>query len=84
MKALDEYFLMVVFTLSLNRVHVFANFMCNLDRKTWQRKGQESFIYLFEQWQLFRGLFFCHFFLSFDSIDFMTPELMFLCWSLRQ
>ena len=26
MKALDEYFLMVVFTLLLNRVHVFANF----------------------------------------------------------
>ena len=25
MKALDEYFLMVVFTLLLNRVHVFAN-----------------------------------------------------------
>ena len=27
MKALDEYFLMVVFTLLLNRVHVFASFM---------------------------------------------------------
>ena len=39
MKALDEYFLMVVFTLLLNRVHVFANFMFNLDRETWQSKG---------------------------------------------
>ena len=27
MKALDEYFLMVVFTLLLNRVHVFADFV---------------------------------------------------------
>ena len=27
MKALDEYFLMVVFMLLLNRVHVFANFI---------------------------------------------------------
>ena len=27
MKALDEYFLMVVFKLLLNRVNVFANFM---------------------------------------------------------
>ena len=33
MKALDEYFLMVVFTLLLNRVHVFAIFMFNLDRE---------------------------------------------------
>ena len=33
MKALDEYFLMVVFTLLLNRVHVFANFMLNLDKE---------------------------------------------------
>ena len=31
MKALDEYFLMVVFTLLLNRVHVFAIFMFHLD-----------------------------------------------------
>ena len=36
MKALDEYFLMVVFTLLLNKVHVFANFMFNLDREAWQ------------------------------------------------
>ena len=34
MKALDEYFLMVVFTLLLNTVHVFANFMFNLNRET--------------------------------------------------
>ena len=32
MKALDEYFLMVVFTLLLNRVHVFAILVFNLDR----------------------------------------------------
>ena len=32
MKALIEYFPVVVFTLLLNRVHVFANFMFNLDR----------------------------------------------------
>ena len=36
MKALDEYFLMVVFTLLLNRVHVFAIFMFNLDDKTYR------------------------------------------------
>ena len=36
MKVLDEYFLMVVFTLLLNRVHVFANFIFNLNRETWQ------------------------------------------------
>ena len=32
MKALDEYFLMVVFMLLLNRVHVFAKLMFNLNR----------------------------------------------------
>ena len=32
MKAIDEYLLMVVFTL-LSRVHVFANFMFNLNRE---------------------------------------------------
>ena len=36
MKALNEYFLIVVFALLLNRVHVFANFMFNLDGETWQ------------------------------------------------
>ena len=36
MKALDEYFLMVVLTLLLNRVHVFAVFMFYLDREIWQ------------------------------------------------
>ena len=35
MKALDEHFLMVVFTLLLNTVHVLAIFMFNLDRETW-------------------------------------------------
>ena len=33
-KALDEYFLMVVFTLVLNRLLVFAIVMFNLDRET--------------------------------------------------
>ena len=33
-KALDEYFLMVVFTLLLNTVQVFANFMFHLNRET--------------------------------------------------
>ena len=36
MKALDEYFLMVVFTLFLHKLHVFAIFMFNLNRETWQ------------------------------------------------
>ena len=36
MKALDEDFLMVVFALLLNRLHVFAIFMFNLDREVWQ------------------------------------------------
>ena len=35
-KALDEYFLMVVFTLSLNRVHVFVNFMLRVNRELLQ------------------------------------------------
>ena len=39
MKALDEYFLMVVFTLLLSRVHVFCSSMFNLDRETGQWKG---------------------------------------------
>ena len=33
MKALNEYFLLVVFTLFLNRLFVFAIFMFNLDKK---------------------------------------------------
>ena len=40
MKALDGYFLMEVFTLLLNRVHDFGNFVFNLNRETWQCKGQ--------------------------------------------
>ena len=39
MKALDEYFLMVVFMLLLNRVHGFVNFSFNLEREAWQLKG---------------------------------------------
>ena len=33
MKALNEYFLIVLFTLFLNTVHVFANFVFNLAAK---------------------------------------------------
>ena len=37
MKALNEYFVMVVFTLLLNRLHIFSIFMFNLDsREIWQ------------------------------------------------
>ena len=36
MKALDEYFLIVVFTYLLNTVHGFANFEFNLNREIWQ------------------------------------------------
>ena len=39
MKALFEYFLMVVFTLLLDTVHVLANVMFNLNREMWQWKG---------------------------------------------
>ena len=46
MKAFDEYFLMVVFTLVLNKVHVFANFIINLDRGTWQGKNKMPETYL--------------------------------------
>ena len=35
MEALDEYFLIVVFTLLLNGVHVFVDFMLNLGRESW-------------------------------------------------
>ena len=38
MKALHEYFLMVVFMLLLNSVHVFSNFMFNMDKEKWQSK----------------------------------------------
>ena len=40
-KALDECFLMVVFTLLLNEFIIFGNFMFNLDRETWQWKGTD-------------------------------------------
>ena len=39
MKALDEYFLMEVFMLLLNKFYVFANFMFNLNRETLKLKG---------------------------------------------
>ena len=36
MKALDEFILMVVFTLLLNTVYNLTVFMSNLNRETWQ------------------------------------------------
>ena len=45
MKALNEYFLMVVFALLLDRVNVVVNFIFNLDRETrWQWKGSKNTI----------------------------------------
>ena len=41
MKALDEYFLLVVFTLFLNRVNLFANFMFHLNIEIMAEKGLE-------------------------------------------
>ena len=38
MKALDEYFLMVVFPLLLNRVYVSANIIFNFNRKRFSAK----------------------------------------------
>ena len=48
MKALDEYFLMVVLMLLLNRVHVFANFMFHLNRETWQWKKLTKLVFLLQ------------------------------------
>ena len=39
MKALDEYFLMVMFTLLLNTVHVLAICKFNLDKKNGIKRG---------------------------------------------
>ena len=36
MKALNDFFLMVVFMLLLSKLYVFAIFMINLVRETWQ------------------------------------------------
>ena len=44
MKALDDYFLLVVFTLLLNSGHVFLIFMFSLDRESWQWKGDERYL----------------------------------------
>ena len=48
MKALDEYFLMVVFTLLLSILHVFANFMFHLNRETWQWKKLTKLVFLLQ------------------------------------
>ena len=37
MKALDKYFVMVMFSLLLNRIHIFAILICNLYVKFEQR-----------------------------------------------
>ena len=55
MKALAEYFLMVVFTLLLNRVHVFANFMFNLNRESPAVKGAQS-CFPYSSFQMFLQL----------------------------
>ena len=39
MKALYDFFLMVVFMLLLNKLYVFEIFMFNLDKETWDWKG---------------------------------------------
>ena len=39
MKALDEYFLMVVFTLLLNRIHVFCQFYVSFEQRNMTVKG---------------------------------------------
>ena len=44
MKALDDYFLLVVFMLLLNSGHVFLIFMFSLDRESWQWKGDERYL----------------------------------------
>ena len=36
MKALNDFFLLVVFMLLLSKLYVFAIFMLNLERETWQ------------------------------------------------
>ena len=48
MKALDEYFLMVVFTLLVNGVRVFANFMFHLNRGKKARVIVSLWLYLFK------------------------------------
>ena len=45
MKALDEYFLMVVFPLLLNRVRVFAIFTVNLNRES--KRVKKKYFYCF-------------------------------------
>ena len=56
MKALDEYFLMVVFTLLLNRVRVFANFMFKQRNETidWHSLFEAAQLNLFPLFSLFR------------------------------
>ena len=51
MKALDEYFLMVVFMLLLNRVHVFTICMLNLDREICHRVKLCRSYYFYQEWQ---------------------------------
>ena len=46
MKALNECFLIVVFTSLLNRVHNFASFMFNLNRETWKWKVQATEVHV--------------------------------------
>ena len=60
MKALDEYFLMVVFMLLLNIFYVVANFMLEFE----QRHGSEICLY-FQKWSA----------LIFSSIEFRSDDI---------
>ena len=42
MKALDEYFLMVVFTLLLNKLHVFAIYIFSFERKNMAAQTKDA------------------------------------------
>ena len=46
MKFLDEHFPVVGFMLLLNRVHIFAKFMFDLNRETWQQKCLNFFSFI--------------------------------------
>ena len=87
MKARDEYFLMMVFTLLLNRVHVFAILMFSVNKETWQcRKrvkvtnnscGARGTV---DVSSVSRMLFSFLFFSSFSLVHrLFSPLAMFLC-----
>ena len=61
MKALNEYFLMVVFTLLLSRVPVFANFMLELNREMWQWKVKKCVLAFVRKFRVVFSLFYFYF-----------------------